>query len=1069
MMVRLYRLVHTLLILAFLLAACSGAKTTPPAGTEAPAETLPAEETPAAEMPGGGTVPTATPSASSGQGSAGEEQPLYLALVWHQHQPLYYKDVEGVYTRPWVRVHATKDYYDMASTVQAYPDVHVTFNLTPVLIRQLDDFAANGAKDKYWVLAEKPAAELTEEDRRFILERFFDTNRDNIISRFPRYLELLEQRGGATAAEIDAALASFSEADFRDLQIWFNLAWFDPDFLAQEPLKTLVDKGRDFSEADKATVFDEARRIIGEVIPLHKQLQDAGQIEVITTPYAHPILPLIYDTDLATVGNPDAEMPELKFSYPNDAIAQLQKSVEIYQSHFGRPPRGLWPGEGAVAQEIVSLVAKAGYEWMATGEPVLAANLGLGTFSRDAQDTVQEADQLYRPYDVQGQQGDPVMIIFRDWRLSDQLGFEYSQTPGEQAAQDFMDRLERIRQRLAAQGGTGPHLVSVILDGENAWENYPNDGKEFLNALYRKLAESQTVKTVTPSEYRALFPERQKLDSLFPGAWFSANYDTWIGEPEEKRAWEYLAEVREDLAKYDILKRKEAPSPEALAQALDFMYLAEGSDWFWWYGGDQDSGNDAYFDEGFRALLSNVYTSLGEPPPAFVNVPIIPERPETPAAQFAGLFTPTIDGKVQPEDEWAKAAAYQAVGGAMARAEDFAAAALFGLDAQNGYIRVDAKSDWAALGDAAVGIYIFSPRVGDAVPDTRRSQAGGTQTLLGFGATNLVEVELAQGQPTASLFAATDQGWEAGGPLESVAVSGSVLEIGVPLATLGEIQAGDDLRAAVVISQGERDLQKLPATGPAQLVIPDLGLANLVLEVEDPQGDDRGPGEYTYPTDAVFEPGVFDLKSFSVGYDDANLVFKLGFYGPVPNPWGSPNGLAVQTLDVYVDKDPGAGTGARLLLPGRNAALEEGSGWEYAIWAEGWTPQFVAPDANGVAKQVTTVSFKIIVDPASSTVTLRVPREAFGEGDPAAWGYTAAVMSQDGFPSPGVWRIRNGQEAAEQWRFGGVPAGATNYPRIFDIPDGGDQAAQLAFIPSTAEVGTLGPDDYAQVKLLIVK
>jgi hypothetical protein len=774
---------------------------------------------------------------------------------------------------------------------------------------------------------------------------------------------------------------------------------------------------------------------------------------------------LIYDVDLASVGNPGAELPAEEFSYPNDAIAHLEKSIEIYQAHFGRAPRGLWPGEGAVAQEIVPLVAGAGYQWMATGEPVLAASLGLGSFTRDSQDTVQEADQLYQPYDVEGDPGGPLMVLFRDGRLSDQLGFEYSQTQGEQAAQDFMNRLENIRAELKAEGAEGPHLVSVILDGENAWENYPNDGKEFLNALYRRLSESTTVETVTPSEYMGLVSERRKLENLFPGAWFSANYDTWIGEPEETRAWEYLQRVRSDLSRYDILKNKTAPSPEALAQALDSMYLAEGSDWFWWYGSDQDSGNDAYFDEGFRALLAGVYAALDEPAPAFISVPIIPDQAEAPAAPFGGLFTPQVDGRVSPEDEWALAAAYLSAGGSMARAGDLASAFYYGMDTNQIYLRLDAKSDWAALGEVTIGFYASSPRLDPALPTTRLTQGSQDPYLLGFGATHLMEVRIEAEKPTGDLYRASETGWEIVDPLQEAAVQGAVLEVALPLSALGEVQAGDELRAAVVVSQGGRDLQKLPATGSAQVIFPDLGLANTVLEIEDPQGDDVGPGRYEYPTDTVFEAGVFDLKSFSAGFDEEEMIFKFSFYGPVPNPWGSPNGLAVQTLDVYVDKDPGTGTGARLMLPGRNAALAQGFGWDYALWAEGWTPQFIAPGADGIPKPVTTVGVRVIVDPAASTVTLRVPRQAFGEGDPASWGYTAAVLSQDGFPSPGVWRVRDGQETAGQWRFGGVPPGAANYPRIFDIPDRGDQTQQLSFTPKSDDVGALAPEDFAQMIL----
>ena len=406
-----------------------------------------------------------------------------------------------------------------------------------------------------------------------------------------------------------------------------------------------MDKGRDFTEADKPPLFDKALEIIKGIVPLHKELQDKGQIEVITTPYAHPILPLLYNTDLELVGNPAAVMPN-RFSYPNDAIAQLKKSVEIYQQHYGRAPRGLWPGEGAVAQDIVKMVGDAGYQWMASGEIVLAKSLGLDGFTRDSHDTVQEADQLYQPYVVENKDyGVKANMIFRDLRLSDLIGFEYSNKDGQAAADDLMQRLENIRQELKKEGATGPHLVSIILDGENAWENYPNDGKDFLNALYQNLSDSKTIKTVTPSEYFALHPPTKTIDNLFPGAWFSPNYDTWIGEEEEATAWNYLLKTREALADYDIAKRKSI-APEKLAQALDTMYLAEGSDWFWWYGADQDSGDDAYFDRAFRALLAGVYTSLELPVPDFVQVPIVSQNVAAPTQQPQGLIT--------PEDRWCR-------------------------------------------------------------------------------------------------------------------------------------------------------------------------------------------------------------------------------------------------------------------------------------------------------------------------------------------------------------------------------------------------------------------------------
>jgi hypothetical protein len=364
-----------------------------------------------------------------------------------------------------------------------------------------------------------------------------------------------------------------------------------------------------------------------------------------------------------------------------------------------------------------------------------------------------------------------------------------------------------------------------------------------------------------------------------------------------------------------------------------------------------------------------------------------------------------------------------------------------------------------------VGFYLYSPRQLDVFPFTRSSQESDQPNLIGFNATNLVEVSFENDLPQVTAYTASPTGWQVGERISNSAIGAGIMEIEIPLELLGEIEPGDDLRLVAVVSQGNRDVQFLPDTGPAQLIVPDLGLTTNVLTVQDAEGDDNGPGSFTYPTDSVFEQGVFDLKEFSVGYDDKNMVFQFVFYGPVPNPWGSPNNLAVQTLDVYIDKDPGAGTGARLLLPGRNAALQDGNGWEYALWAEGWTPAFVIND-QGVPKTNSAVSLNIISDPASSIVTLRVPREAFGEGDPMNWGYAAAVLSQDGFPSPGVWRVRDGQESAAQWRFGGVPSESTNYPRIFDIPDMGDQEKQLSFIPSSKDDAELTVEDFAQISVL---
>ncbi len=968
---------------------------------------------------------------------------LYVNLTWHQHQPLYYKNEDGVYTRPWVRVHATKDYLDMVETAAKYDDIQVTFNLTPTLILQLDDLA-NGAKDIYWVLAEKPASELTDEDKRFILQRFFDANWDNIIAVYPRYQALLDKRGGGDEASVTAAMDSFTEQDFRDLQVWFNLAWFDPAFLAEPPLAELVAKGENFTEDDKVILFDEVLRLVQAVIPAHKMYQDDQRIEVTTTPYAHPILPLIYDNQLALV----AQRPTLPFSDPQDAEAHLALSVAMYEDHFGQGVRGLWPGEGSVAQAVVGRIAEAGYAFMQTGEPVLAKTLGIESFTRDSANFVQESDALYRPYYVTDEEGNQVAIFFRDGSLSDNIGFVYSGMDGEAAANDLVDHLEAVQADFQANGIAGPHIVSIILDGENAWEHYPNDGNDFLNALYQKLSASTRLETITPSNYLAMFPEQRSLDDLFPGAWFSPNYDTWIGEPEEALAWDYLAQVREDLAAYE--NGEKTAAPEDLTKAFDFMYLAEGSDWFWWYGADQDSGQDSYFDEGFRALLSGVYQSLGEEVPKFIDVPIIQPLPVGATRPLEAVAAPTLDG-VGDDPAWETAAYYQI--------DD--SSTVTGIyttfDQDNLYLRIDVEG---SMTGKKVGVYFSVPGFdGGSYPFSQESDL-----MLDFYGNLLVKWS---GADSMDVYLAAKDGWRpADGESVPLFRGDGMAEFAVPLSWLGDLKSGDALKVSVVVDpEGE----VLPQNGPAQILIPNLGEVTTLLQVDDPVGDDFGPGTYVYPQDAVFSESVFDVQSFEVATDGEDLIFTFDFVGPIENPWGSPNGLAVQTLDVYIDTDPGEGTGARLLLPGRNASLPEGSGWEYAVWAEGWTPQIlqVDPDTlDPIEYSEATGGMKVIVDTAKNTVTVRVPLSFLSEGDPANWEYAAVVLGQEGYPTEGVWRVRNVNAIAAQWAFGGAP-NDINHTRIIDMISSQDQVPFLSSYPSaTGSLDSLGPDDFPQIDLL---
>jgi alpha-amylase/alpha-mannosidase (GH57 family) len=977
-----------------------------------------------------------------------DEEKLYVAIIWHQHQPVYFKDPEtGVYEKPWVRVHAAKDYLDMAAILQGYPQIHATFNITPSLIRQLDDISA-GAKDLYWVHAEIPADDLSEVQRQFILDRFFDIN-PKIIDRFPRYQELSRTRG-------DESVTEWTAQDFRDLQVLFNLAWTDPDWLLNEPLSSLVAKGEGYTEEDKVVVFEEHLRLVQEVIPFHAELQRAGQIEVTMTPFAHPILPLLVDSDLARIALPDADLPT-RFIYGQDAVAQVELGVELYQDHFGMVPRGMWPAEGSVSERIVAMVSNAGIRWIATDEEVLAESLPeITDFTRDSDDTVQQADELYRPYAVQGARGDPVAIIFRDHLISDKLGFEYSGTPGKLAAADFMERLEDIHAQLNMEGAEGPHLVTVLLDGENAWEYYDNDGKAFLHEMYRLLSESEELVTVTPSEYldalAANGEDLRLIDTLWAGSWIDGTFSTWIGEEEENQAWEYLSQTREAL-------RKAAAGLDAdtLEQAMLLMYIAEGSDWFWWYGVDQNSGSDESFDRQYRSYLEQIYMLIGEKVPDFVHVPVIPQRPQVPDQEPLDLLAVRADG-VSSEGEWSDAGYYELTEGDLT-------GLYYGFDQENLFLRVDTQDDFND--DTVLGFYL-------STPESKATNAYSRyETSLGFGVKQLIEVTFEGGLPVAKVYAADGAGgWRLYTPwipqLDTVAVRDGTLEVLAPFDSFTmSTRSGDRINVRLVVSQTETDIAVAPPEGPALVTVPDLPIPNIFVEITDPANDDHGSGDYVYPQDQVFKPGVFDMTGVTIGYDDEDYIFRVQFRGPVINEWGSPNGLSIQTIDIYIDTD-GAVSGDRMLLPGRNAALTNDHAWDYAIWAEGWTPGIYAPSEEGPV-QIDS-GFTILTNPGQRRVTIRVPKSLLG-GDPSNWGIAVVVLSQEGYPSSGVWRVRDVQLEAEQWRIGGG-TGSPADTRIMDIlwPEG-NKPAQETYLtnqnPTDVDIDSLDPDQFPQVLMII--
>src|SRR6185437_3398613 len=368
------------------------------------------------------------------------ESVLSVIFLWHQHQPFYKDPLSGQYELPWVRLHATKDYLDMVSLLDEFPKIRASFNLVPSLLIQLDDYAQGKAKDPFLSLSQKPAAELSFEDRQFLLRNFFMAHEENRINPFPRYRELLDKRGRSISEEaLSRAQNYFKEQDWRDLQVWFNLAWMDPLWQQKEPLVAqLYGKGKNFTEADKRQLLDLQQALCARVVPKHKELMERGQIEVSATPFYHPILPLLCDTESARMAMPQAVLPQSRFAFPEDARQQIEKALEDHRLRFGRRSAGMWPSEGSVSEAAAGLFLDAGVRWIATDEAVLAKSWEGDAFRRE---------DMYEPYQFI-KEGRALHIFFRDHELSDAIGFTYAGWEAPAAAADFIRRLHEIQDRL---------------------------------------------------------------------------------------------------------------------------------------------------------------------------------------------------------------------------------------------------------------------------------------------------------------------------------------------------------------------------------------------------------------------------------------------------------------------------------------------------------------------------------------------------------------------------------------------------------------------------------------------
>jgi alpha-amylase/alpha-mannosidase (GH57 family) len=610
-----------------------------------------------------------------------------LVVLWHMHQPQYRDPETGRYVLPWTRLHATKDYFGMVKVLEEFPGFHATFNVVPALGMQLEEYASGKFNEAWFSLAFKNAEMLTREDKAEILARGFQVNHERLMSRWKRFVELYEWSRPADGAQ---ALVTFTTRDWRDLQVLSQLAWMEESWLEKdEVVSRLASKGRDFTENDKEALRAKETELIGLVLPAHREAARRGQIELSTTPFYHPILPLICDSDIARVANPSTPLPRRAYRHPEDAREQSRRAREYHERVFGMKPAGLWPSEGSVSDQTLAIASEEGFKWFGTDEGVLGRTLNVGFF-RDGTGLPANAERLYKPWRVQTPSGG-ITGLFRDHHLSDLIGFVYSRMDSKAAAADLHGRLRFLGERVQS---AQPLTICIFLDGENAWEYYPGNGREFLREFYGRVASDQDFRALTASEAIAAAGDVPVTPGIFPASWINANFDVWIGDSEDVTAWELLWDAREAYTKAADSERggrAGAPTATALSSAYESLLAAEGSDWCWWFGPEHSTANDAEFDALYRKHLTGVYLALGRVPPAELAKPI-KRKPEH-ALELAptGFVNVRVDGRDSSYFEWLAAGLYspERRGGSMHGRIFYLHELRYGFEEERFCVRVD--------------------------------------------------------------------------------------------------------------------------------------------------------------------------------------------------------------------------------------------------------------------------------------------------------------------------------------------------------------------------------------------
>lgn len=689
------------------------------------------------------------------------QKELSIAFVWHFHQPNYQTQPNGIRLMPWARLHAVKDYLDMLLILDKFPKIKLNFSIVPTLIDAIEDYANHDGHDIHSKLTITDVEELTDDDKLYILNYFFDANYENLIARNPRFNELYLKRFGKEEVSIN----DFSNQDYADIMMLFNLVWFDPIWKNVYPeLKQLIDKGRNYTLEDRQLIIELCRRIIRQIIPTFKKYQDEGRIEILTSPYNHPILPILINPNDLKVPSLKYPLPDCEISLLNDAKEQVRMAIEKIKNTFGKAPRGIWPSEHCVSQKTLDMLAGMDINWVITDESVLSNSIKK-EFIRDFRGCYEDPYDVCSMYSYKTKRDTEINILFRDSVIPNLIGFEYSHHESTLCANDLFDKIKTVHDKLK-NSPDKKHILTIAMDGENNWESYEQDGAIFLERLYSLINNDKNVSTVLISEYADKNKSSVKpLKKIKSGSWANQEFQLWIAEPTKNLAWKYLIQTRNNLIEAEKAGRL---TKEQINAAKNELYIAEGSDWFWWYGEPNNSGQDHIFDFLFREHLKNVYTFIERPIPSELDMPLTAFMGK-PLRNPRREITPLMNGIASDNNEWLSAGCIDIPAGPVLQENKLLNRIYFGTDKNNLYLRFDINKYLMDSKDSFkeyCSIYVYIKAYNSLLENTASSRTTNKQDhllpVLVDGYTHEVKIALTKNRkyPLQYSCAVKDNLWE---------------------------------------------------------------------------------------------------------------------------------------------------------------------------------------------------------------------------------------------------------------------------------------------------------------------